>query len=86
MNISQVLPEETTETGTIVGVRDCGTVVQIFIETEHGLLVLAADGNLLRRAEADCGSLVEMRVEFSRSSWGGLDWFSPVDEAQEQQR
>jgi len=72
--------------GTIVRIIDSGSVVGVFIKTKRGrLIVVAADGNLWRRAEASLGtlsseslSLIGTQVEFQANDWGGLEWFMPV--------
>jgi len=76
---------DTNERGVIVDVIDCGTIVQVFIDTGEEVLVLAADGNLFRRAEPDytaatnAESLVGTSVEFVRNNWGGLESFLPTE-------
>ncbi|MBF6600350.1 MAG: hypothetical protein IVW36_07565 [Dehalococcoidia bacterium] len=70
---------ENVETGIITGIIDCGSIVQVLIHTEDGLSVLAADGNMFRRAEAECGRLGGVHVEFMQNGWGGLEWFAPLE-------
>jgi hypothetical protein len=69
--------EVTVERGTISGVMDCGTIVRLFIETSGGVVVADADGNLWRRATAECGVRISDHIEFERTGWGGLAWFAP---------
>ena len=65
--------------GTLEAVRDCGSVVQMFIRDEDGDLVVAAgDGNLTRAALADSGIEAGDAIEFDIEDWGGLAWFAPA--------
>lgn len=69
--------------GTITNIVDCGTVVQVFIETDDGLRVLAADGRMWREAQESIGrgSLVGARIVFGETSWpGGIEWFSLAED------
>lgn len=69
---------EQPEQGVIKSVIDCGSVVQVILDTDDGVRVLAADGNMWRSAHAAIGktSLCGLRIEFEVSDWGGLQWFS----------
>lgn len=77
--------EQTMEHGTVTHINDCGTIIQIFLDTDNGVVVLAADGNLFRHAEADYiaasnkESLVGTAIEFVRNDWGGLESFAPIE-------
>ncbi len=69
--------------GTIAKTVDCGTVVQVFVETDDGLRVLAADGRMWREALASMGrvSLVGVRILFEETDWlGGIEWFALAED------
>ncbi len=74
--------ERSVEQGNITNIVDAGSIIQVFIDTGEERLVLAADGNLFRRAETDymaannAESLVGTSVEFVRNDWGGLESFA----------
>ncbi len=75
--------EHQPEQGIIRSIIDCGTLVQVVIETDDGTRVLAAEGNMFRRAIAALGkaSLAGVRIEYAETDWpGGLLWFSVIDE------
>jgi hypothetical protein len=69
----------TVKTGTIYDTVDAGSVVVVFIATHDGLEVVHADGNLWRKAEAMCGPLGSVTIEYETTDWGGLARFTPVD-------
>lgn len=69
--------------GTIKHILDCGTIVQLTVETQEGTRVLAADGNAFRRAQEAIGrlSLVGVRILFEETPWsGGLASFSIAED------
>lgn len=75
---------EKSEQGIIRSTIDCGSVVQVFIETDDGTRVLAADGNMFRRAQEGIGktSLAGLRIAFEETEdWsGGLAWFAVIED------
>lgn len=74
------------EHGIIKSIIDCDTVVQVFIETGDGTRVLAADGNMFRRAQESIGrvSLVGLNILFEETSWpGGMEWFSLAEDTED---
>jgi hypothetical protein len=74
------------EHGIIKSIIDCGTVVQVFIETDAGTRVLAADGNMFRRAQEATArvSLVGVNILFEETAWpGGIEWFSLAEDTVE---
>jgi hypothetical protein len=71
------------EHGTIRHIIDCGTVIQLSIDTDAGIRVLAADANMFRRAQASIGrvSLVGADILFEETDWpGGIEWFSLAED------
>lgn len=70
--------------GIIRSIVDCGSIVQVFIETEDGTHVLAADGRMWRAAVEAIGktSLAGVRIEFEfTTEWsGGIAWFSIIED------
>jgi hypothetical protein len=72
--------------GIIKSIIDCGTVVQVFIDSEDATRVLAADGNMFRRAQEAAGrvSLVGANILFEETEWpGGMAWFSLAEDTAE---
>jgi len=72
---------EQTEQGVIKSVIDCGSVVQVILDTDGGVRVLVADGNMWRSAHAAIGktSLCGLRIEYAETEWsGGLEWFAVI--------
>lgn len=75
--------EQQPKQGTITATIDAGSVVSVGITTPDGQQRwYAADGNLWRKAHAAIGrpSLCGLRIEYEASDWGGLVYFSVIED------
>jgi hypothetical protein len=74
--------EQATQQGTITATIAGGSVVNVGITGADGVQRwYAADGNMLRRAQASIGklSLCGLRIEYEVTGWRGLKWFSIME-------
>lgn len=65
-----------SEIGNVTAIRDCGSIVQVFIDD----VPYAADGNAWRRGGAAEFINVGDQVSFSTNDWGGLAGIAPVED------